>query len=481
MATSGSKDVGCNLVKDRVLKLEAKRNRHFTGIVVLADMLMVVDSSGCSLLLYRLSDGKLLASSDGLQSLPFDICLLRGTQVVVTRDEGQIEILSVKSTSQPSASLSHTITLNVTKGFDRCHGVTAFRSGKHLAVSGVKRDPDTRKMLICWGIVSLADGNVFTIRTICKGFWSYLAASPDDSVVYFSCNSGDTHDTGVYAFDVRMGSRKFVYRPSELKYPRGISVDTMGNIYVCNNLSPPCIHHLTDSGEALTVYKEGIPHQPWGIYWEEKQEGLYVTGTDNEIWRFRLKWSNQQGDQKTSEIVLRNTERQTNNGNQYADLYEEIYFRTSNLTILEECAASIPRFLFPGKKYHAFFSYSSTDIQFVKEIVERLEKNHRYVCCEYDRDNTPGTPLLTFVDNSITNANKTVVVMTPEAVQSDFVLHEIDMAIMHGFSEYRQCVIPLLYKDCEVPLRLKAINYVDARNTVRREVWWPKLLSALDT
>ncbi|KAK3602250.1 hypothetical protein CHS0354_034487 [Potamilus streckersoni] len=139
------------------------------------------------------------------------------------------------------------------------------------------------------------------------------------------------------------------------------------------------------------------------------------------------------------------------------------------------------RALPPGKKYHAFFIYSSSDIAWVKRTVETLENNHGFVCCEYDRDNIPGTPLLKFADDSIRNAYKTVVVMTKEALQSGFVLLEIEMAFRLGFREGRKCVVPILLEDCEVPGYLSVLNYVDACDINRRNIWWPKLLKELES
>ncbi|KAL3888170.1 hypothetical protein ACJMK2_000549 [Sinanodonta woodiana] len=161
---------------------------------------------------------------------------------------------------------------------------------------------------------------------------------------------------------------------------------------------------------------------------------------------------------------------------------EETCLSTSNQTMPEECQQPVQeKALPPGKKYHAFFSYASPDIQWVKEIVEKLEKDHGFICCEYDRDNTPGTQLLTFADDSIRNAYKTVLVMTREAFQSEFVLLEIQMAISHGFTEKRKCIVPVLVEDCDIPGYLIVFNYVDARDNSKSSIWLPKLLMELES
>ncbi|KAK3578169.1 hypothetical protein CHS0354_011693 [Potamilus streckersoni] len=188
------------------------------------------------------------------------------------------------------------------------------------------------------------------------------------------------------------------------------------------------------------------------------------------------------GSKERKQTVISYTSTQRELGVQTIEPCEQKDPGTLALTPLDECqVSSQERALPPGKKYHVFFSYCSLDIQFVKETVERLEKDHGFVCCEYDRDNTPGTPLLNFAEEAIRTAFKTVVVMTEDAFQSGFVLHEIDMAIIQGFNEKRKCVVPVLLKDCEIPYRLSILNYVDARDTSRRDTWWPKLLMELGT
>ncbi|KAL3887638.1 hypothetical protein ACJMK2_000034, partial [Sinanodonta woodiana] len=163
------------------------------------------------------------------------------------------------------------------------------------------------------------------------------------------------------------------------------------------------------------------------------------------------------------------------------DSVDETCLSTSNQTMPDACQKPIlERALPPQKKYHAFFSYASPDIQWVKEIVKKLETDHGFICCEYDRDNTPGTPLLTFADESIINSYKTVIVMTREAFQSEFVKHEIQMAITHGFTEKRKCIVPVLLEECEIPGYLKSFHYVDARDENKRSIWWPKLLMELE-
>ncbi|KAK3594834.1 hypothetical protein CHS0354_002885 [Potamilus streckersoni] len=185
----------------------------------------------------------------------------------------------------------------------------------------------------------------------------------------------------------------------------------------------------------------------------------------------------------TGKHLSRDVDAAINKFEQRSDSVDDIHSRVSDLKMQEECqvVSLQKRTLPPGKKYHAFFSYSSSDIQWVKQTVERLENEYGFVCREYDRDNTPGTPLLNFVDDGIKYAYKTVIAITREALLSGFVLLEIQMAMNQGFNENRNCVVPVLLEDCEVPSYLKVLNYVDARDTEMSDIWWPKLVMELET
>ncbi|KAK3582802.1 hypothetical protein CHS0354_035739 [Potamilus streckersoni] len=281
MATSRAKPSDCKLENVQALELEDKRqDPRYTGLVVSENMLMVVDGIVHKVALHSCHDGRLLATSDKLQSGTQDICVVKGTDilVMVTLDNGKLEILSVESTVEYVA-IKWVRTLDVRKGFDKCDGVRPLRLWGKLVVSGVKCYMDTREEWICWGIVSHLDGHVSETHRICKGSgWSYLATSPDEATIYISCYADqNSPNNGVYAFGVTDGRQKFFYQHPDLKCPQGISVERKGFVYVCNWIDPPCIHQLTKGGELVTVPRKGIPPWPLAIYWDAQQEKLFVT------------------------------------------------------------------------------------------------------------------------------------------------------------------------------------------------------------
>ncbi|KAL3883398.1 hypothetical protein ACJMK2_029666 [Sinanodonta woodiana] len=491
MATAGAEPLDCNLV-DAVtfeLKHDDLNNPWYTSVVVLSeDMVLVSDYSKRNLQLHRLNDAKLIAVSKTLKSRPHDICICVEEKnvftVAVCLLNGQIEIMAVKYADN-KAAITQVKTFAVKRGFDWCCAGKMLSVKDKIVVSGHKVDK------MCWGIVSFADGHISTIQNICRYTgrgWSHLATSSDDTKLYISCEAAYP-DTGLYGFDIKTCKQDFLYKPSDLKRPSGVSVDDKGFIYVCN-FAPPCIHQLTKHGEPVRVHREEIPSDILAIFWDKQQGHLYTTSMFSRVvTRYTPQYIDKQEDHNYPEfqsgdereqpsIQLENGIRKINSDED--DLHSGT--SSSDLARHEQHHVSLRRrSLPPGKKYHVFFCYSSSDIHWVKKTIETLEKEHGFLCCEYDRDNTPGTSLLQFAGDSIRNAYKTVVVMTNEAFQSGFVLHEIEMAIIQGFNERRKCVVPLLLEDCEIPSHLSVLNFVDARDPMRRDIWWPRLLTELET
>jgi hypothetical protein len=60
------------------------------------------------------------------------------------------------------------------------------------------------------------------------------------------------------------------------------------------------------------------------------------------------------------------------------------------------------------------------------------------------------------VQHALTTATTVLVVLSPEAVASDNVLDEVAFALDGG-----RRVVPIVYQKCDVPLRLKRLQYVD--------------------
>ncbi len=99
----------------------------------------------------------------------------------------------------------------------------------------------------------------------------------------------------------------------------------------------------------------------------------------------------------------------------------------------------------------AFISYSHHDREFVEKLVGDLERAG--VDVWWDRDLQVGVPWLQGIEKAVGAARFLLLVLSPEAVESAAVLLERDMGLIRTLHN-QMTLIPMLYKDCAIPLAL---------------------------
>ncbi|HEY5622533.1 MAG TPA: toll/interleukin-1 receptor domain-containing protein [Gammaproteobacteria bacterium] len=102
-----------------------------------------------------------------------------------------------------------------------------------------------------------------------------------------------------------------------------------------------------------------------------------------------------------------------------------------------------------------FFSYSRTDSDFVLKLARRLQEKGvnvwlNQICID------AGEHWDSAVERALKTSESLIVVLSPRSVSSADVLDEVT----YGLSE-KKAIIPVLYEPCDIPLRLRRINYVD--------------------
>ena len=106
----------------------------------------------------------------------------------------------------------------------------------------------------------------------------------------------------------------------------------------------------------------------------------------------------------------------------------------------------------------AFISYSRVDADFARKLACDLETSG--VPVWLDLRNIPyGRPWDTEVENALATLPRMLLILSPASAKSDNVRNEISYALDNG-----KLVIPVMYQACEVPLRLRRIQYIDFRN-----------------
>ena len=100
-----------------------------------------------------------------------------------------------------------------------------------------------------------------------------------------------------------------------------------------------------------------------------------------------------------------------------------------------------------------FLSYSRSDRQFALRLAEDLKNAGMRLWLD-QRDIIPGDQWDRAVENALTDCLCVVVILSPSSVNSRNVLDEVSFAL-----EKSKQIVPILYRDCEVPFRLRRIQH----------------------
>jgi tetratricopeptide (TPR) repeat protein len=133
------------------------------------------------------------------------------------------------------------------------------------------------------------------------------------------------------------------------------------------------------------------------------------------------------------------------------------------------------------KKYEfdVFISYSSRDKEWVHgELLKRIEKAGLKAFIDF-RDFTRGAPSIKECERGVLKCRKTLLVLTPHYVESEWCELEGVMAQTLSPANHDLRIIPLLKTDCEKPLRIGALTHIDFTDGADLNLAWRQLLTAL--
>src|SRR5579883_960443 len=105
----------------------------------------------------------------------------------------------------------------------------------------------------------------------------------------------------------------------------------------------------------------------------------------------------------------------------------------------------------------AFFSYSREDSAFVLQLAKDLRAAGANVWFD-QLDIHVGDRWDASIEDALHKCPRVILVVSPGSVASNNVMDEVSFAI----DENKQ-VIPVLYRDCKIPFRLRRLQYLDAR------------------
>ena len=106
-----------------------------------------------------------------------------------------------------------------------------------------------------------------------------------------------------------------------------------------------------------------------------------------------------------------------------------------------------------GQRY--FFSYARDDSQFVLRLAKELRAAGANLWLD-QLDIVGGQHWDQAVEDALRASAGMIVVLSPSAVSSDNVMDEVSYAL-----EQKKRVVPLLYRACDVPFRLRRVQFID--------------------
>ncbi|KAJ8307272.1 hypothetical protein KUTeg_015356 [Tegillarca granosa] len=130
----------------------------------------------------------------------------------------------------------------------------------------------------------------------------------------------------------------------------------------------------------------------------------------------------------------------------------------------------------PGKLYHVFFSYAESDREFAANLINKLESELGYKCCDHQRDFIPGWKITDNIKHFVMSSLKTVVLISEESVKSAWCSYEAELTFHMSMEMRKKILIPILVDDCTIPDHLKPLTYIDARKNLGTANWWQKLV-----
>jgi tetratricopeptide (TPR) repeat protein len=129
--------------------------------------------------------------------------------------------------------------------------------------------------------------------------------------------------------------------------------------------------------------------------------------------------------------------------------------------------------------HDVFISYSHRDKAWVQDwLLPRLRAADLRVCIDFDCFEL-GAPVLTEIERAVQTSRKTLVVLTPDYLGSAWgELENILVSTLDPAARERR-LLPLMLEPCDLPLRLRALIYLDFTEPPSREAGLRRLLAGL--
>ena len=129
--------------------------------------------------------------------------------------------------------------------------------------------------------------------------------------------------------------------------------------------------------------------------------------------------------------------------------------------------------------FHIFLSHNRSDRAWTRDLAKGLRSRGLVIFLDEDSVRL-GDDVPTAIEHALVRSRHILLVLSPEALSSKWVALEISMSLYRDPDAAERSVIPIIIKECKVPLMLSRINYLDAREK-DLELCIQEIITSIDT
>lgn len=123
-----------------------------------------------------------------------------------------------------------------------------------------------------------------------------------------------------------------------------------------------------------------------------------------------------------------------------------------------------------------FLSHSSKDKPFVRKLSDKLQQDGFQSWVD-EVEIKAGFSISNSIESGILTSGYFIIVLTPDAISSEWVRRELDIATLREIRQKDIFVLPILLEDCEIPLMVATKKYANFKNSF--EQGYNELIEAL--
>ncbi len=114
-------------------------------------------------------------------------------------------------------------------------------------------------------------------------------------------------------------------------------------------------------------------------------------------------------------------------------------------------------------RYHAFLSHNGAQKEWTRKLAKELRDAGLSVF--FDEDSIElGEDVPAAIEDALRRSRHVLLVLSPEAIESQWVALEYSASLYRDANNADRVLLPILKKDCDIPLTIARLRYLDARS-----------------